>query len=223
MAVFVSDTFTEASDLTLASHVGEVGATWAVHPSYTGTILDDASLDRIYLNSAAAGGYYASGNPTGDYYVEADFYRLSVMSINVGLALGMDTSADTMILLRLNDNGTTQVWEVIDRTAGSNNSLVSAAVNIPTVGGSPVRAKMLRTGTAITVYFDGVQNHTFDVTTTITGTGKSGIRASGTASASTGIHVDNFSAGTLVDPANTVPYYGAGHAPYRRIVRVSNY
>jgi len=47
---FVTDTFTEASDTTLASHTGEVGATWTLHPSYSGAALDNDSLKRVYLS-----------------------------------------------------------------------------------------------------------------------------------------------------------------------------
>lgn len=196
---FVTDTFTQASDITLASHTGEVGATWTVHPSYSGTALDDATLDRIYLNSAAAGGYYASGSPPGaDYYVEADFYRLSLLSNNAAIVLGFDTAADTGILLRLNDTGASQQYEVIDRVTGSNTILNGGTAistsHIPSVGGAAVKVRIVRTGTAITVFFDGVQDTSLNSTTSITAVGKAGIRASGTASATTGIHLDNFSA-----------------------------
>ncbi len=192
---FVTDTFTEAVDTTLASHTPELGGPWNVHPSYTGTILVDSTLDQAYLNSASAGGYYASGAPpSANYYVEADFSRLSLLSNNVGILLGFDTTVDTGILLRLNDNGATQTWDLIDRITGANTTLASVSANIPSVGGAAVKARLIRSGTSLTVFFDGVQNVSLNSTTSLTAIGKVGIRASGTASSSTGIHLGNYSA-----------------------------
>ena len=54
--------------------------------------------------------------------------------------------------------------------------------------------KMCRTGTAVTVFANGVQDTTLNATTTTTATGKAGIRASGQTTSTTGIHLDNFHA-----------------------------
>lgn len=196
---FVTDTFTEASDTTLASHTGETGATWTLHPSYSGADLVNASLDRIYLNTAAAAAYYASGVPPGaDYYVQVDFYRLTQIGTNVSLILGMDTTADTGLMLRLNDTGAAVEWEVIDRVAGSNTilngGLAVSSATIPTLGGAPVTAKMIRTGTSVTVFLNGSQDANLNCITSLTAAGKAGVRFSGQATSTTGIHVDNFSA-----------------------------
>lgn len=226
MAIFVTDTFTEGADTTLASHTGETGASWTSHTLYSGTALVDAALDRIFLNSAAAAAYHASGSPSSaDYYVQAAFYRLTQIATNVSIALAMDTAADTMIILRLNDTGAAIQWELIDRTAGSNSILNGGAAvsgsHIPSLGGAPVTAKLVRTGTSLTVFFDGVQETALNATTGITATGKAGFRCSGQATSSTGIHLDAFEAGQA--DATVIPYFGAGHSPYRRIIRVSNY
>lgn len=189
----VNDTFTQASDVNLSSHTGETGATWTLHPSYSGTITNDSTLDRIYLTSAAAASYYASGTPSSSTYcTSANFSRLTQFSNNAGITIGEDTSADTMILFRLNDNGATVSWEIIDRIAASNTALNSMSVNIPSLGGAAVTAKICRSGTALTVFFNGVQETGLNATTTITAIGKAGIRISGTSSSTTGIHIDNF-------------------------------
>jgi hypothetical protein len=52
---FVTDTFTEASDTTLASHTGEVGATWTLHPSYSGGSTGQW-LFKTYLSQHVRGG-----------------------------------------------------------------------------------------------------------------------------------------------------------------------
>jgi hypothetical protein len=192
---FVTDTFTAASDTTLASHTGEVGATWTLHPSYSGAALDNGSLKRIYLNTSAAAAYYASGVPPGaNYCVQADFNRVTQISNNISIIIGMDTTADAGLLLRGNDNGTTFQWEVIDRAGGSNTLLTSSSANQPAIGGAAVTMKMCRNGTSVTVFANGVQDTALNATTTTTAVGKAGIRASGQATSTTGIHLDNLHA-----------------------------
>lgn len=196
---FVNAVFTAGSDTNLQAYPGtepgEAGATFTLHPSYSGTTIVNASLDRIFLNTSAAAGYYASGvPPNANYCVQADFLRVTQMSTNVSIILGMDTSADTGVLLRANDNATTFVWETIDRTSGSNSVLNTSVSNVPTVGGSAVTMKICRSGTAITVFANGVQDTTLNSTTSITATGRAGIRMSAQATSTTGIHLDNFSA-----------------------------
>jgi PKD repeat protein len=192
---FVTDTFTEASDTTLASHTGEVGATWTLHPSYSGAALDNGSLKRIYLNTSAAAAYYASGVPPGaNYCVQADFNRVTQISNNISIIIGMDTAADAGLLLRGNDNGTTFQWEVIDRAGGANTLLTSSSANQPAIGGAAITMKMCRNGTSVTVFANGVQDTALNATTTTTAVGKAGIRAVGQATSTTGLHLDNFHA-----------------------------
>lgn len=199
MSIFVSSSFTAGSDTALASFTPETGGPFVLHPSYSGSILVDAALDRAYLNSAAAAAYYGTGVPAGaDYAVEMDFFRQTQIAANVSLVIRMDISVDTGILLRLNDTGSAVQYEVIDRVTGSNTVLNGGTAvtssHIPSLGGAAVRVKIVGTGTAITVFFDGVQDTALNCTTGITAAGRAGIRASGQSSSTTGIHLDNFSA-----------------------------
>lgn len=197
---FATDTFTESSDTNLQLHIGEVGSTWTLHTSYSGTVLVNASLDEIYLNTSSTAAYYASGTPpSANYCTQGSFSRKSSLSNNVGLWLAVDTATDTGILLRLNDNGAgTVVYDLFDRQSGSNNNVTptvsGVAAHIPTIGGASVQVTLCRAGTSLTAFFDGVQDTTFNSTTAITATGKAGLRFSGQASSTTGIHIDNFSA-----------------------------
>jgi len=199
MSAFLSATFTVGTDTVLGSYTAEIGGPFTLHPSYTGSVLVNASLDRAYLNSAATAAYYDNGtSPGADYEVQLDFFRLTQIATNVSLILALDTSADTGILLRLNDTGAAVQWEVIDRVAGSNTILNGGAAvsgsHIPSLGGAGVTAKLVRTGTSITVFFDGVQDTALNCTTGITAIGKAGIRCSGQGSSTTGIQIDNLSA-----------------------------
>lgn len=197
MSTFLSASFTVGSDTVLGSYTPETGGPFVLHPSYSGSVLVDASLDRGYLNSAGAAAYYDNGvPPSADYEVQQDFFRLTQIATNVSLVLGFDASADTGILLRLNDTGAAVQWEVIDRVAGSNTILNGGAAvsgsHIPSLGGAAVTAKLVRAGTAITVFFDGVQDTGLNCTTGITATGRAGIRCSGQGSSTTGIQIDNY-------------------------------
>lgn len=188
---FVSASFTVGSDTPLASYTGETGATFTLHPSYTGEITVNASLDRIFLTSAASAAYYASGTPpSADYCVSADFNELSNISTNLSVIIGFDTTADTGLLLRLNRD--LSRWEVIDRVTGANTTLNTSTSNVPTTGGAAVNAKICRSGTAVTAFFDGVQNTALNSTTTLTAVGTAGIRIAGQTTSTTGIHLDNF-------------------------------
>lgn len=202
-SAFVTATFTVGSDVTLASYTPELGGPFVLHPSYSGSVLVDAALDRAYLNSSAAAAYYATGAPaSADFEVEIDFFRLTQIPANVSIVLRMDTSADTGILLRLNDTGSAVQYEVMDRVAGSNTILNGGTAvtgsHVPSLGGVAVRVKIVGVGTAITVFFDGVQDTALNCTTGITAAGTAGVRCAGQCSSTTGIHIDNFSA---IDPA----------------------
>lgn len=189
---FVTDTFTEASATTLASHTGELGATWTVHPAaaYTGTATVDEIGDRVYpANTVTA--YYASGvPPSADYYVQGDIYVMSVTSNNSAICARMDTTANTMYLIRLN-NGTT--WELRKIVAGTATTLRTSTNQLPSAGQSAT-IKLVVSGSTITGYVNGVEEMTAITDTDISAAGRAGVRFATGDSASTGYHIDNFSA-----------------------------
>lgn len=189
---FVTDTFTEAADRELSLHTGEVGATWTKHPdsSYSAAFMNvESGTDRIYPDTTTA--YYASGNPpSADYYVQADFFVQSVISVNNGICLRMDTSANTMYSARLN-NGTT--WELRKIVAGAASTLGTSTNQIPGVGASKT-VKLIASGTSLTVQVNGVTEIGPITDSAISAAGKAGVRGSGVMTASTGYHLDNFSA-----------------------------
>jgi hypothetical protein len=187
---FVTDSFTESSDTALASHTGATGATWTVHPSYSAAGTIDAATDRLYPTGSTA--YYASGTPpSADYYVQADFRVASTISVNAAICARMSTSADTMYMVRLL-NGTD--WVVRKLVAGSGTDLATSATNVPTAGQTRT-VRLTVSGSNITVTVDGVLDAALSVTdSSITAAGRAGLRFAGASSASTGYHLDNFSA-----------------------------
>lgn len=194
---FVTDSFTEGGTgvISLNSHVGELGATWTQHPhaNYASGALDlDADGDQVFGNGTEAS--YASGTPpSADYYVKADFCVKTVIAQSIGIAGRMSTTDDLMYLGRLVDGAT---WQLRATTAsGSFITLGSSTSNVPTAGGACVEGKVIMTGnqisfsiangaTVIGPFTDG----------NVTAAGRAGIRNNGTGSATTGTHLDNFSA-----------------------------
>lgn len=203
MGVFVTDSFTETSDVLLDSHSGELGATWTAHPhaNYAGTtqFTVDAASDRLFATQTDA--LLASGTPpSADYYVEADFWHVSTISQNIAVCARMDPTADTMLIVRFN-GGT--IFEMRTIVAGAANTIGSSASNVPSVGNF-TRGRFVVEGDQLSfyVYIAGVLQPTPIIgpitSALITAAGQAGVRNAGIASASTGMHLDNFEAGDLI-------------------------
>jgi hypothetical protein len=191
---FVTDSFTEGGTGTssLNSHTGELGATWTQHPhaNYAGgPMLLDADLDAVYGTGTSAS--YASGAPpSADYYVQADIFLHTAASQNIAICARMHTTDDTMYLVRLN-NGTT--WELRKIVTTAATTLGSSTNQIPSLGSSKT-VKLVVSGTSISVYVNGVLEIGPVTDSAISAAGKAGVRNAGSASATTGAHLNNFSA-----------------------------
>lgn len=204
MSIFVSDSFTEAGDLTLASHSGELGASWADHPhaNYTTSFEIDAASDRIWSSGTAA--FYASGlPPSADYYSQADFHHVSTISQNIAVCVRMDPTDDTMYIVR--QNGGT-IWEMRRIVSTSALTLVggTSTSQLPTLGSFKTgRLVAQRDQLSFYVLVAGIWTLIIGpiTDTNITAAGRAGVRNAGVASATTGFHLDNFEAGTLEDPS----------------------
>ena len=201
MAIFVSDSFTEGpGDPGLASHTGELGATWTDHPhaNYTAIFTVDSATDRIYSLGTAA--YTASGTPpSADYYAQADFYLITAVSQNVAVGVRMHATDDTLYYGRLN-NGTE--WQLFKRVAAASTQLGSnSTTNLPSAGGAPVTGRIVCQGDQISFIAGGATVIGPITDASITAAGSPCVRNAGAASASTGAHLDNFQAGTLDVPS----------------------
>ena len=95
MSLFVSDSFTDSDGTSLASHTGEIGATWAAMAASTLV----PTIQSNSLDSGASEGnafYYASGVPySADYSASCDIVRntsaLSAAGVGVRIATGHHT------------------------------------------------------------------------------------------------------------------------------------
>jgi len=193
MAVVVNDTFTEASDTTLASHTGETGATWAKHASYAGTIRVIGATDRIRQDAVSGGDavYYASGTPaTAEYDVQASLYVASNVDF-AGLCGRIDTAANTYYLvIYYQANGT---W-VLDKVVAGTATNLGTYTQALTLSQSYTVKLEIRDATK-KVYIDGVERIS-SADNAITAAGKGGVRINASSNSGTditGYHLDTFS------------------------------
>lgn len=188
MTTFHSDTFTESTDTDLASHTGEVGASWTSHPDTTGIITDDGDVDRIYKSSGSVGIYYASGVPGTSFYdVVSVFYVTTYAGISTQLfgRLKTGTSHDGY---SVRFNQVAGRWELIEAVAtvwtiiGTYSQTLSAGV-------SYVVKLQIRDANK-KVFIDGVER--ISVTdNAVTAKGRPGVAGAVNLAEAGGIHIDS--------------------------------
>lgn len=193
MATFLNDTFTEASGAPLLdAHVGETGATWTKHPNAgTGTVTVPSAIDRA--RGATSGGmllYTASGSPAGaNYDVDATFVFVTDTTAAMGVVGRATASGQTDHYLAWYDQNVDQ-WELWAIVAGTATLLGTHA---QTLSAGTYALKLEMRGTAIKVYIDGVLRISVN-DSSISAAGKAGLRARGSATNTTGLHIDAMSA-----------------------------
>jgi hypothetical protein len=173
---FVSDTFTESSDVALESHTGETGATWTVHSSYTSKLRILAANDELQTKATGTGStaYYASGTPaSAEYDVEQDVVFLSTSSdeVDLGVTGRMSTSANTFYHARHARNS--NVWQLYKFVAGSATLLDSYVQALTT--SQVYSLKLEIRDAAKKLYVDSVERCS-SADDVITATGKAGVR-----------------------------------------------
>jgi hypothetical protein len=111
VSIFASDTFTGTAGTDLASHAGELGASWTKHGFNSG--LGAAALNSNNLRASSDNGtviYYTSGTPSGaEYDVEATLAPGTDMANSAwqgGVAGRIDTAANTFYLGAYSNNFT---------------------------------------------------------------------------------------------------------------------
>lgn len=196
MSIFVSDSFTETSDVTVNNHTGETGATWTSHPSYTSNLVTvDAATDRIYPTGDPQC-FYASGiPPSADYYVKVDVFAHTNTATNIGPALRIDTSANTMYLVRYRDGID---WQLRKLVTGTASTLGTPSTNQLIGLGAFKTVKLVASGTSLSVYVNDVLEIGPVTDSDISAAGRAGFRSAGGVTSTTGFHLDNLEAGDLV-------------------------
>lgn len=207
MAVFSSDTFTDAANTLLQNHVGEVGATWTKHAA----AVADATIsnaNRLKKTATGAGHYYTSGVPASNQYdVECVIRRLSSVDTAAGVIGRADQTANTLYLARFNNNNN---WELYRAVSGTFTLIGNFAQAITT--NQDYSLKLEIRDAAKKLYVDGVERVS-SADNTITAAGRAGVRhgfgADTAGSDTTAIHLDTFVATDLSSPAAFKHYWAS--------------
>jgi hypothetical protein len=193
MAIFVSDLFNETTNKALESHVGEIGATWTFHTSYSTSYLQvNAANDNLENNSGVSTGsvlYYASGSPpSAEYGVEVDLSRVSANGLNLfpGISGRIDTAADTHYMARYSHSAGD--WQLYKASSGSYTLLGSYTQSL---SDTTYAQKLEILDATKKVYIDSVERISSS-DNSITAAGKAGVRWNITAQNHTGFTQDNF-------------------------------
>jgi hypothetical protein len=197
MGTIASDTFTDTSGTTLASHTLTTGGVWTLHTSYSGSLaISNANRCRIGAASGATSLYYpASGTPaSADYTVTCDLVCITASATLFGPAVRVNTAANTAYSLRYSI-GSTQ-WELVKSVAGSTSTLATYVETFNS-GTKGITFDVSGSGTvALRVSLDGTLRISYDDSAgdRITAAGKAGMRcATATAGAdASGYHLDNW-------------------------------
>lgn len=187
MATFLSDSFTDTDGVDLGSHVGETGATWTEHTSYTaGAHL--IGTNRCYCSTATSA-YHASGTPGGaNYSVEALFFVRSTAG-RQGIAGRMSTSADTFYIVDWAPGlNTLRLGKFV---TGTFTQLGTATLTGVASDTKTITLKMI--GTTIEALVDASSQ--ISVTdSSISSAGQAGVRASTGVTSTTGPHLTSITA-----------------------------
>jgi hypothetical protein len=210
----LSDTCTEASDVSLASHVSTPsGHTWT-QLNVTGyfgggrDILVNAALGRAYGVSGTFDStvFWSSWTPAGaEYDVEADLIpvTLDVAEMGAGVVGRLDTAAATFYVAQY-DRGA-GAWRLYLFDAGTPTLLGSHPQAL--TQGQSYRLKLELRNASKKVFVDGVERiNSSD--NTITAAGRAGVHCYGASTATTGYHLDNIAAADAGGGGGAAPRTG---------------
>lgn len=194
MAQFASGSFTGSDGTTLSTH----DAAWTLHTSYS--IAAQLASNRIRITTAGLSSsvYWHSGTPaSADYSVSADIFAKTTDGGDgiAGVVGRVNTAANTLYMARYVGQAT-DGWQLFKFVAGAATQLGSSSAQSLTDETS-YNVKLEMIGSAIKLYKEGSGTALISATdSSITAAGKSGIRLGNdtTASDTSGLHLDNFSA-----------------------------
>ncbi|MEO5921125.1 MAG: LamG-like jellyroll fold domain-containing protein [Pseudolysinimonas sp.] len=195
-ALISADSFTGTSGSSLASHTGEIGATWTHKAGAANAVISNENRVRRANVTGYTIDYTTATPPSADYSVEADLYVKA--SIPAGETVGvigrMDTTANTFYMARWEQADTS--WNIVKYTNGTVAYPGFLANQGALVAGETYRIRLEMVGTALKLYVNGVLKVSA-TDATFTAAGRAGIMDGADASSaaksdSTGIHIDNF-------------------------------
>lgn len=192
MALVVNDTFTDTSGTALASHTGETGATWTIHPNYTGTaVISNANRVRKGTGTTLSV-FYTSGVPGGaEYDVTGDFYIASTAASQSSIAGRLSLTVGDFYEARATETN----WSLRKAIAGVGSIL--GTWTRTSIDEAIEAAKLEIRDAQKAVYVDGTSRIT-STDNAVTGAGRAGVRFGTVAGSDTAqIHIDNFQCNDL--------------------------
>lgn len=194
---FVLDTFTDVNGTDLASHTGEIGATWT---KITGDSTGNAWItsNRAAENGGSHALYEASGTPSSAEYDVTTSWRIVSNLGAPGFGGRKQSGAITYYIVFWN-NTTIELYKVI----GASYTLIGSYTFTPTVGNDYTLKLQIRDA-AKKVFLDGVERIS-STDNAITGAGKVALRPDN-ATSSTGIHCNDLAADPSTFPQVLNPY-----------------
>lgn len=190
---FLTDAFNDAPGTALASHVADSGATYALHPSYSG-LLVVSDANRIRQTTSTTSGYISSASPSNaNYRVRGRFYKRSATDQILAVAGRMDAAANSMYLASYRDD--TDNWLLRKAVAGVFTALGSEVPEALTLDQEYI-VDLLMEDDQISLLVNEVLKIGPITDSAITAAGKVGIRNSGSATGTdtTGIHLASLEA-----------------------------
>lgn len=191
----VYDNFTDTDGTAVESHVSPNGGTWALQ---TGGGAGSSAItggEVFNPNSATVHHYYHSWLPSSpDYAVECDLIMKSDNDLSMaGPGMRLSTSAATGYRFYYNTAG--NLWQIRGMTTGTD-VVLGTSVGATLVVDQVYRVRIEATGPHIRGYVDGVliadRLDTDAGATPITAAGRVGLGTRNNATATTGVHLDNW-------------------------------
>lgn len=195
MTQIASDAFTSGSNVALESY----SSNWT-KVSGDNSLSVSGDYDRVYFSTTGTTRYrYTGATPSSaDYSVSVDVYVASTLATSCAGVLGRaSASGDTFYLARTVQGTGYQMFKCVSSSYTQLGSTSTKTFS----GSTTYNVKLEMNGTAIKTYVEGSGTSSISATdSAITAAGYSGIYKYEASSGSdtTGHHIDNFSADTLV-------------------------
>lgn len=188
MGVVIQDAFTDTNATGLGSHVGEVGASWTKHATYSGGAAQIQS-NRAGCNQTAITVFYASGIPaTPDYWCEA---TLRVASNTGAAALCARINTANEVRYEGGYYQSNGYWAIRRIASGGTVNTLNSSSATLTVGQN-YDVKLHCLGSEILLYVDGALVCSA-TDSNITAVGRAGLRwTNPSADATVGYQFDDF-------------------------------
>lgn len=198
MTAFLKDSFQDSNGTTLASHVGEVGATWTLTSTWNNPLAVAVTQNTAFVLGALRNGngnngiavYTASGSPASADHWQRHLWLVKSIPADGSLGITLRTTANGDGCYLLMYSYATAEWKLFYEVAGAFTQIGASVAQTLTVN-QIYEVYFSVTGTTLLVQVDGVTKFSTP-DSNVSANGKAGLwfnAISATGSATTGIHI----------------------------------